>query len=229
MKIQVKGRNVAVTDALRDYAEEKLERVHKLLQQRRIDEVSRVELELKVEKNPANPNHSVAEATIFTRGPVIRARESSDDMYAAIDLVTDKLQRQVKKYHDKVHRKTRQRHTAQRAGLVAAAEEAAAAAAVGEVPAEEAAKVAAAAAASAEGRLAPVPVEAPEPALEDSFGRIVKVKRFALKPMSVDEATLQLELVGHDFFVFHNAETDSTNVVYRRRDNHYGLIVPDMV
>ena len=105
MKIQVKGRNVAVTDALQGYAEEKLARVHRLLQERHIDEVSRVELELTVEKNPSIANPNVAEATIFTRGPVIRAKESSTDMYAAIDLVTDKLQRRVKKYHDKVHAK----------------------------------------------------------------------------------------------------------------------------
>ena len=103
MKIQVKGRNVVVTDALQDYAEEKLTKVNRLLLERKIDEVSRLELELMVEKNPANPNSSVAEATIFTRGPVIRAKESSDDMYAAIDLVTDKLLRRVRKYHDKVH------------------------------------------------------------------------------------------------------------------------------
>ena len=103
MKIQVKGRNVVVTDALQDYAEEKLTKVNRLLLERKIDEVSRLELELMVEKNPANPNSNVAEATIFTRGPVIRAKESSDDMYAAIDLVTDKMLRRVRKYHDKVH------------------------------------------------------------------------------------------------------------------------------
>ncbi len=107
MKTQIKGRNVTVTEPLRQYAEEKLERVHKLLMQRRIDEVTRVELELMVEKNPSIPEPCLAEATMFTRGPVMRAREASADMYAAIDLVTDKLMRRVKKYHDKVHGKTR--------------------------------------------------------------------------------------------------------------------------
>ena len=57
-------------------------------------------------------------------------------------------------------------------------------------------------------------------------GRVVKTKQFALKPMSVNEATLQMELVGHDFFVFTNAESNRTNVVYRRNDGHYGLIEP---
>jgi putative sigma-54 modulation protein len=110
MRTQIKGRNVTITDALQDYAEDKVARVQKLLRERKIDEVTRVELELKVEKNPSIPEPSIAEATIFTRGPVIRARERSDDMYAAIDLVTDKLMRRVKKYHDKVHGKTRKGH-----------------------------------------------------------------------------------------------------------------------
>lgn len=231
MKIQVKGRNVVVTDALQDYAIEKLERVHRLLQERRIDEVSRVDLELMVEKNPANPNHNVAEATIFTRGPVIRAKESSDDMYAAIDLVADKLQRRVKKYHDKVHRKNHHKHP-EKSGLVAAALEAEAAgerlpAPVDiEAEAEALGAGAVAQAARSNGNGSAAGVYVPGAATEDE-GRVVKVKRFALKPMTVEEATLQLELVGHDFFVFRNADTDSTNVVYRRRDNHYGLIVPE--
>jgi len=200
MKTQVKGRNVTVTDALRDYADEKIERVHKLLLQRRIDEVTRVELELMVEKNPSIPEPCVAEATIFTRGPVIRARESATDMYAAIDLVMDKLMRQAKKYHDKVHGKTRRGHEKLPVDAAPA-------------PVLEPVVVAAA---SAE-------VEAEE--VGDN-GRVVKSKQFALKPMSVDEATLQLELVGHDFFVFTNAESNRTNVVYRRNDGHYGLIEP---
>jgi putative sigma-54 modulation protein len=195
MKIQIKGRNVAVSDAMHAYAEEKLSRVHRLLQERRIDEVSRVELELIVEKNPSIASPNIAEATIFTRGPVIRAKESSTDMYASIDLVADKLQRQVKKYHDKVHRRNMHH---------------------GPVP-------------------EPRPTNPPEEdavmmlaadEFETDNGRIVKTKQFSLKPMTVDEATLQLELVGHDFFVFTNADTSETSVVYRRNDGHYGLIEP---
>ncbi len=201
MKTQIKGRNVTVTDALQDYANEKIEHVHKLLLQRKIDEVTRVELELLVEKNPSIPEPCIAEATVFTRGPVIRARESSTDMYAAIDLVSDKLVRRVKKYHDKAHGKTRHGHDKPT---------------VSDEPAAELAPVAAASA-----------VESAElvHAAGDN-GRVVKTKQFALKPMSVHEATLQMELVGHDFFVFTNAESNRTNVVYRRNDGHYGLIEP---
>lgn len=203
MKIQIKGRNVTVTDAMQDYANEKIEHVHKLLQQRKIDEVTRVELELRVEKNPSIPEPCIAEATVFTRGPVIRAREASTDMYAAIDLVTDKLTRQVKKYHDKMHGKTRHGHDKPVIALE---------------PASELEPVAAATALAKE--------LAGETAYAGDNGRIVKTKQFALKPMSINEATLQLELVGHDFFVFTNAESNRTNVVYRRNDGHYGLIEP---
>ncbi len=202
MKTQIKGRNVTVTPALQDYANEKIEHVHKLLLQRKIDEVTRVELELLVEKNPSIPEPCIAEATVFTRGPVIRARESSTDMYAAIDLVSDKLVRRVKKYHDKIHGKTRHGHDK----IVAPS------------PEPELAPVAASAALADE--------LAGEMEYAGDNGRIVKTKQFALKPMSVQEATLQLELVGHDFFVFTNAESNRTNVVYRRNDGHYGLIEP---
>lgn len=205
MRTQIKGRNVTVTDALQDYAEEKILRVHKLMQERKIDEVTRVELELKVEKNPSIPEPCVSEATIFTRGPVIRAKERSTDMYASIDLVTDKLVRRVKKYHDKVHGKNRKYHE-KFSEAVVEAEEATAAAAGAPAQLEGAEQLAAESA--------------------DDNGRIVKTKQFALKPMSVIEATLQLELVGHDFFVFTNAETNRTNVVYRRDDGHFGLIEP---
>jgi putative sigma-54 modulation protein len=203
MKTQIKGRNVTVTPALQEYASEKIEHVHKLLQQRKIDEVTRVELELMVEKNPSIPEPCIAEATVFTRGPVIRARESSTDMYAAIDLVTDKLVRRVKKYHDKIHGKIKHGHE-RPVGVPEAV--------------EELAPVAAATALADE--------MAGEAEHGGDNGRIVKTKQFALKPMSVHEATLQLELVGHDFFVFTNSESNRTNVVYRRNDGHYGLIEP---
>jgi putative sigma-54 modulation protein len=199
MKIQVKGRNVVVTDALQEYAEEKLSRLHRYLQEHNTDEVTRVELELTVEKNPSIATPKVAEATIFTRGPVIRAKESSTDMYASIDMVTDKLQRQVKKYRDKLQRKTERR--------APAVEEA-----VPAITSEEADRLVAA-------------VTAP-PGDNHRREGIVKTKQFLLKPMSPEEAVLQMELVGHDFFVFTNAETNDTNVVYRRRDGQYGVIEP---
>jgi putative sigma-54 modulation protein len=215
MKIQVKGRHVVVTDPLREYAEEKLARLHRLLNERHIDDVTLVELDLIVEKSHPSGESQIAEATIFTRGPVLRARESSSDMYAAIDLVSEKLQRRVKKYHDKLQHKALRRHPAKPLSSAA-------------TPAEAIADEAAAQASAAQ---VPQPVAVSGELEADGSNhheepRVVKSKQFALKPMSIDEATLQLELIGHSFFVFTNAETNDTNVVYRRRDGDFGLIEP---
>ncbi len=206
MRTQIKGRNVTVTEALQQYADEKVAHLRKFLNERRIDEVTRVELELMVEKNPSIAEPCIAEATVFTKGPVIRAREAARDMYAAIDLVTEKLERRVKKYHDRLHGKTRKRREKAAVELAPPAELAAVAAAAGGGAAEADAGPAADA--------------------YDDGRRVVKTKQFALKPMTVEEATLQMELVGHDFFVFTNADSNRTNVVYRRKDGHYGLIEP---
>jgi putative sigma-54 modulation protein len=214
MKIQVKGRHVIVTDPLREYAEEKLTRLHRLLSERHIDDVTLVELELIVEKSHPSGESQIAEATIFTRGPVLRARESSPDMYASIDLVYEKLQRQVKKYHDKMQHKALRHHAPKPVSAAA-------------VPADA---IADEAAALASGQAPPPVAVTDEPGADGGNhyeeSRVVKSKQFALKPMSIDEATLQLDLIGHTFFVFTNAETNDTNVVYRRRDGDFGLIEP---
>jgi putative sigma-54 modulation protein len=177
MRLQVKGRNVEVSDSIREYAERKLGKLDRLL-----NDLTTVELELAVERNPSIAENQVAEATIFTKGPVLRAREASGDMKASIDQLTEKLMRQVKHY-----RESRQDHR--------------------------------------RGRGAPadpggfVTDDGAEP-------QIVKTKQFAVKPMNAEEAVLQLELVGHDFFVFQNADSSDVNVVYRRRGGGYGLIEP---
>lgn len=188
MKFQVKGRNITVTDALRSYAEEKLAKMGKHL-----NSASTMELELFCEKNPSISDNQVAEATIFTKGPVIRAKGASSDMYASIDLVADKLSRQVKKFRSKLVS-----HNAHVRGSL---------------PPEP-----------AELEMAMAMEEEEEEA--GTGPHIVKTKQFGIKPMAPEEAALQLELIGHDFFVFRNAESNDTNVIYRRRDGNYGLIEP---
>jgi putative sigma-54 modulation protein len=175
MQLHVKGKNVEVSDSVRQYAQQKLRKLERFLQ-----DSTRVELELSVERNPSIADNHVAEATIWTKGPVLRARESSSDAKASIDQLVDKLERQVKRYREKRRRR---------------------------------------------------PARGDEPVLDgaaptDSQPAIVKVKQFAVKPMAPEEAVLQLELVGHDFFVFRNSESNDVNVVYRRRDGNYGLIEP---
>ncbi len=184
MNLTVKGRNLVLTDAISSYAEEKIGRLGKYLA-----DGSRCEVELSMEKNPSIADNQVAEATIFTKGPVIRAREASPDIYASIDLVFAKLERQVKKYRGKLVARSQGGHKE---------------------------------AFMTEGFQMPAEAEAFEE--ESPAPRIVKTKQFMVKPMTPEEAALQLELVGHDFFVFTNAESQETAVVYRRRDGNYGLI-----
>src|SRR3954467_15303242 len=96
MRLQVKGKNVEVTPSIREYAERKLARLGKQL-----SEQTQVELELSEQRNPSIAASQVAEATVFTKGPTLRARESSRDMKASIDLLADKLERQGKGHRDR--------------------------------------------------------------------------------------------------------------------------------
>ena len=180
MRLQVKGRNVEVSESIRRYAEEKLGKL-----ERQLADPTQVELELAVEHNPSIAANHVAEATIWTKGPTLRARESASSYEASIDQLVEKLERQVKRYRDK----RRRRDTGRRAN----------------------------------GQF---PDQAPEFTAEQLERMIVKSKQFDLQALSPDEATLHLELVGHDFFVFRNEATGKTSVVYRRRDGAYGLIEP---
>lgn len=178
MKLIVKGRHMAVTDPIREYAEEKIGRVAKIID----GEHMQTEVELWVEKNPSIENNQVVEVTVWTKGPVIRAKEAAPDMYAAIDLASDKLERQFRKFKGKIV----DRHTGKHAMPM------------------------------------PAPVVEPE-VVEPS---IVKTKTLEVKPMTPEEAILQLELLGHDFFIFASAETEALSVLYRRNDGDYGLLEP---
>ena len=173
MQLRVKGRGVEVTDALRSYAEKRLGRLERQLPD------PQIELQLSAENNPSIRDSHVAEATVRTKGPVLRARESSHDMRASIDQLVDKLERQVTRYREKRGRRRRASRQAPDEGI----------------PMSE------------------------EP-------QIVRTKQFSVKPMTAEEAVLQLELVGHDFFVFRDADSNEVNIVYRRRQGGYGLIEP---
>jgi putative sigma-54 modulation protein len=181
VRLQVKGKNVELSQALKDYAQKRVGKLEKHL-----NDSARVELELAAERNPSIEASQIAEGTIWTKGPVIRAKESSADMKASIDLLVDKLERQAQRLHDKRRKNHGRSHHNQ-----------------------------------------PTELPAPLPVEEDT-SPIVKTKQFEVKPMGAEEAVLQLELIGHDFFMFMNAETDTVNVVYRRRDGGYGLIEPQL-
>jgi putative sigma-54 modulation protein len=184
MEVTVKGRNISVTEALERYAFEKVERVRKFFDDEH--SVSRAEVELIHERNPSISEPEVAEATLFINGAVLKAREASEDMYASIDRMSDKLERQVRRYRgrqiDRWHGQLKNH------------------------------------------------IPEPEPIVleegEEVEAKIVRTKQFQMKPMSAEEAVLQMELLDHDFFVFTSADTGDINVVYRRRDGNYGLIEP---
>src|ERR687886_2179325 len=188
VEIAIKGRNITVTEALERYAFEKVERIRKFFDDER--SVSRAEVELIHERNPSISESEVAEATLVINGTVLKAREASIDMYASIDRMSDKLERQDRRYRGR----QLDRWKGQRERYAAAVE--------------------------AGG---PMIVEEEE---EDIGARIVRTKQFQMKPMSPEEAALQMELLDHAFFVFTNADTGEINVVYRRRDHNYGLIEP---
>lgn len=177
MQVAVYGKNVEITQALREYVEKKLSKLDKYMP---------VPLGAQVTLEVERGRH-IVEVTVPVYGLLLRGEEATSDMYASIDLVVDKLEKQVVKYKARFARRK---------------------------------------AAMAVGGGAPGP-EAEPLAEERDSERVVKVKRFALKPQTVDEAVLQMNLLGHDFYVFTNADSQQVNVVYRRRDGNYGLIEPD--
>lgn len=175
MKTTVKGKNIEVTEALRSSVEKKLSKLDKYFE----PDVE-AHVTLSVEKN-----RHIIEVTIPFNGVILRGEESNDDMYASIDLVTDKLVRQIRKQKTKLQR--RNHGDSLRFQFIPDIEK-----------------------------------ENVEPE-----SKIVKTKKFAIKPMSSEEAVLEMELLGHNFFVFRNGETGEVNVVYKRKDGDYGLIEPE--
>lgn len=170
---QLIGRNIEVTPAMRGYAEEKLERLDRFSDQI-VDAKVVMSYHEEMNGTPAR-----VEVQVNVPNGIVRAEERGQDHYAAVDLVMDKLERQLKKYKG--------RSIARRA--------------------EE----------------KPLPVE-PEP--EDEGPRIVRTKRYVMRPMAPEDAAMQMEDLGHDFFVFRNVDTDTISVLYLRADGDYGLIEP---
>lgn len=177
MKVEVKGKNIEVTKALRDYAEKKVAKIEKFFEKSPLDS----EVTLSTERG-----FHVVDITVQVDGLLLRGEERSNDMYASIDGAIDKIERQVRKFKTKINRRFREENRV----LLEAA-----------VPQSGQKEVA-------------------EP-------QIKRTKRFAVKPMSVEEAIMQMDLLGHDFFVFSNSESEEVNVVYRRKDGNYGLIEPE--
>lgn len=180
LKYNVRGENIEVTEALRDYVEKRLTKLEKYFDLSQ-DVIAHVNLKV-------YRDHSAkVEVTIPLPYLVLRAEETTDDMYRSIDFVSEKLERQIRKYKTRVNRKSREKGVEEFF-----------------IPEE-------------------APVEEGKEEKAPMF-KIVRNKRVNLKPMDPEEAILQMDMLEHDFFVFQDAETNGTSVVYRRNDGSYGLI-----
>ncbi len=178
MQLIVNGKNLEVSDWLKDYVEKKVGRLD-----RHLPSLTEAHVELALEKTKNVKQSQVVQVTLRANGTILRGEERSADFTAAIDAVVDKLQKQIERYKSKRARSRSQ------------------------------------------GEQAPPPAEMETPGSEP---RIVRTKRFRIVPMTEEEAIEQMELLGHNFFVFANREHGRVNVLYRRDDGNYGLIEPDV-
>lgn len=191
MKVMITGRHMEMTDALKAYVENSLGKV-----KAHFDKVIDVDVVLDIEKH-----RHIAEVNLHANGIRIHSRESSSDMYASVDSVIDKIEKQVRKYKDRII-KHKPRHAKEERGYDHS---------IIEVEAELAAVAEAAVAAGTE---------------ETLRHRVIKEEMRPIKPMTVDEAVMQLELVEEPFLVFLNVATDQVNVLYKRGQDMFGLFGP---
>lgn len=189
MKLKVHGRNIEVTDWIHQYVEKKVERLERYLPQAR-----EAKAELVYSETRAAADRYTAQLTIWANGQIMRAEESTEDIFASIDAIVDKMSRQIERYKGRRFKNKR--------------------------------RVAAAGAADADLAATILPEEA-EVDAEENLGRVVRTKRFLVQPMTQEEAIEQMELLGHDFFVFFSVDADAMNVLYRRKDGNYGLLQPE--
>ncbi len=179
MNIQITGKNIDVTDAMKDYIKKRINKLTRLLR-----DVIEVSITLHVERY-----HHICEINILADHLTIRGGGDTNDMYTSIDVAVDKIEKQLRRYRDKLQkRKIRG----------------------GDVVRESKMTV----------------YDHRSVALEDEARIIVQVDKISVKPMSVEEAVMQMDLLDQDFLVFKNAITDEINVIYHRRDGNIGLIEP---
>lgn len=182
MKFIISGKNIDVTPGLKDTIEHKLGKL-----ERYFTPETEVIVTLSVEKE-----RQKIEVTIPVKGNIIRSEQTSNDMYVSIDLVDEVIERQLRKYKNKLVAKAQGHPTA-----------------------------------SSGNNFKREFFESDDVSDQDDEIRIVRTKRFGIKPMFPEDACIQMDLVGHSFFVFSNADTDEVNVVYKRKDGSFGLIEPE--
>lgn len=184
MNFNIRGENLEVTGAIKEYVEKKIGKLERYFDNAPASDVH-------VNLSVYNDEQRI-EVTIPMTNLLLRSEVQHVDLYAAVDLAVDKLERQIRKHKTKINRKIKQNG-------------------------------------SPKHMFAEMEKQASTVAVEDKADdlEIVRTKRFNLKPMDSEEAILQMDMLGHEFFVFTNDESGETNVVYRRRDGRYGLIEPN--
>ena len=173
MKYIISGKNIDVTDGLKTAVYEKIGKLEKYF-----TPDTEVHVTLGVEKE-----RQKIEVTIPMKGNIVRAEQTSEDMYVSIDLVEEVIERQLRKYKNKILEQKQAAVNFNKSFM--------------------------------------------DEKIDDDDIKIIRTKKFAVKPMDAEEACVQMELLGHNFFVFRNADTDEVNVVYKRKANTYGLIEPE--
>lgn len=196
MKLVIQGKNIEITDAIRNHVNQKIEKATAHFQTL----INKVDVNLSVENNPRIAPKQATEVTIYLSNAVVRAEESSENMYASIDMVTDKVTRQLRKYKEK---RRDQSHASVRPINVDAMLNAP------DITPEANSDIS--------------EVLNNQPKLPDT---VVRSKYFAMPPMTVQAALENLEMVGHDFYMFRNVETNEINVIYERNHKGYGLLQP---
>lgn len=188
MKVSVHGRNIEVTDWIEEYVEKKVKRV-----ERQVPTVNEVRVEISQHDTRSAADRYTVQVTLGSNGQILRAEETSGDVYAAIDEAVDKLARQIERFkgrYTKERRRTSASVAHQSDKVVTAVEEA-----------EE----------------------------EPATGYVIRRKQFPMQAMTEDEALEQMELLGHDFFIYFNPDSRNANVIYKRRDGNYGILQPQLV
>ncbi|AJD92115.1 ribosome hibernation-promoting factor, HPF/YfiA family [Jeotgalibacillus haloalkalitolerans] len=191
LNYNIRGENIEVTPAIREYVEKKIDKLERYFND---TPDANVHVNLKV----YNDKQTKAEVTIPMPRLTLRAEERHEDLYAAVDLILDKLERQIRKHKTKVNRKFREKTNEPEFFATT-------------VDAENGIE-----------ELEPVSVGADDG--DESEFDIVRTKTFNLKPMDSEEAVLQMNMLGHSFYVFTDADSNGTNIVYKRKDGKYGLI-----
>jgi putative sigma-54 modulation protein len=180
MELQITGKNLELLPVVRRYIERKVGKLG-----RHLPNITESKVEISKEKTKSPQQRFVVQVTVDSSGTLLRGEERGEDLFTAIDRVTEVMERQIEHYKGKLYEKGRGSSLA-RSGF------------------------------------------SEEVTEEQPLGKVVKTKRFTVKPMSVDEAIGQMELLGHDFFLFFNADSEELNLLYRRKDGNYGLIEPEL-